>query len=236
MANFATPSGTVTLSPVALDGITFNGVNSYQFLSWTSSGPAAGPQTNWNVVGLSTIIWAGTGDTSHWTNVPNWSGTNITGGTVVSSGGASGNLQIQGLNLTANGPQAGSSIYIQSPAGTTVTGPDLGPASVLSLTLGSAGYALNELDLSAGNPLAVTGAGGTTINSSGYLNVGSGSMTTTTLSVAGTATVVAGGSLTATGNVNVASGGAERQRRDLCRPVAEHQRRHEHRQPGQRNG
>ena len=124
---------------IALDGnATLNGIESYTFLSWTTSGPAAGVQSNWAVGGASTITWAGTGNGVNWSNTANWSGVNVTGGTVqaVSTGGNTGYLEVSGLSAAANGPQAGSNVFIQSPAGATVTGPTA-TSSILSLTLGS---------------------------------------------------------------------------------------------------
>ena len=75
-------SGTQNLLAVPLDSTTLNGVHNYEFLSWTTSGPSAGLQTNWNINGASTITWAGTGDGLNWNNILNWNGSNVTGGTV----------------------------------------------------------------------------------------------------------------------------------------------------------
>ena len=60
-------------------------------------------------------------------------------------------LQVSGLSVMANGPQAGSSVFIQSAAGATVTGPP-GPTatSIGSLTLGSASGGPNVLNLGRG--------------------------------------------------------------------------------------
>ena len=125
--------------------------------------------------------------------------------------------------MAANGPQAGSNVYIQSPGGVSVMGPTAA-ASALSLTLGSASGSVNTLNLGTG-PISVTGPGGTTINAKGFLDVGAGSFQTTSLSIAGAASVGSGGSLAASSNGSVGSGGAESQRRQLrSRAVAEHQR------------
>ena len=101
---------------------------------------------------------------------------------------------------------AGSNIFIQAPAGVTVAGVPAS-ASVLSLTLGSASGGLNTLNLGPSGPLAVTGTAGTTVNATGVLNVGSGSLQTTSLASRGTTSVGSGGSLTASGSVNVSSPG-----------------------------
>ena len=67
---------------VPLDGsTTLNGSSTYTFLTY-ESGPAPGVQSNWNIVSAGAITWAGTGDTVHWDNIPNWSGVNASGGTV----------------------------------------------------------------------------------------------------------------------------------------------------------
>ena len=80
-------------------------------------------QSNWIVGGASPISWTGAADHS-WAGL-NWSGTNITGGTVtaVSNGLGGGTLEVSGLGLGSTGPAAGSNISIQSSTGATVTGP-----------------------------------------------------------------------------------------------------------------
>ena len=201
--NFGT--GSVNLLAIALDGGgTLNGSSTYTFLTY-ASGPGPGVQTNWNVGGASTITWAGTGDGVNWVNIPNWSGLNVSGGTVTAiATGGGGAFQVSGLSVVANGPQSGSNVCIQSPGGVTVTGP-AALASVRSLTLGSASGGLNTLNLGMGQ-LNVTGAAGTMVDPTGVLNVGS-SFQTTSLSIAGTTNVVLGGSLAISGAVAVSSPG-----------------------------
>ena len=83
-----------------------------------------------------------------------------------------------------------------------MTGP-ASAASINSLTLGlSSGSPNNELDLFTG-PLTISGNAGTMVNASGYLNLGSRTFTTTALSIAGSVSAAAGGSLTASGAVAV---------------------------------
>ena len=199
----------VNLQAVPLDGsTTFNGSSTYTFLTY-ASGPSPGVQTNWNVGGASTITWSGSGDMVHWDNAANWSGANASGGTVTAvliSG--SGALQVSGLSVVANGPQTGSSVVISSSAGATVTGP-AGIASVLGLTLGSAGGGPNTLNLSTGT-LSVTGGAGTTVNATGMLIVDGNNISTfqtTSLSVAGTTSVINGGTLLVSGAVKVSNPG-----------------------------
>ena len=113
------------LSPVPLDGgATLNGSSSYEFLSWTTSGPATGVQSNWNILAASTVTWAGTGDMVNWNNNLNWNGISVSGGTVTAvNNGGPGFLAVSGLSVGSTAPQPGSNVFIQSATGATVTGP-----------------------------------------------------------------------------------------------------------------
>ena len=77
-----TANGQLYLVPAALDSNTLNGSNSFQFLTWTGSGPAPGIQSNWTILGANIISWTGAADQSSWSNSGNWSGSNVSGGTV----------------------------------------------------------------------------------------------------------------------------------------------------------
>ena len=203
-----TASAAVNLQVLPQDAGTLNGSTSYTFLAWNGSGPASGTPANWTVSGANLISWTGASDQSTWGTTGNWGGWNVSGGTVQSvNNGTSGYLEVNGLNEAASGPIAGSNVLIQSSTGATVAGPSAA-TSVRSLTLGSGSGGVNTLNLGAGL-LAVTGtatgAAGTTVNATGLLNIGSGSLSTTSLSIAGSATVGPGGTLTASGAVNVNS-------------------------------
>ena len=215
-------NGTVNLAAIPLDGsTTLNGSSTYTFLTY-NAGPAAGLQSNWTIVNGDSIIWAGTGDGVNWGNIPNWSGMNASGGTVnaVSLGGGLFGLQVSGVSAVANGPQPGSSVVISNSAGATVTGPAGSAATNIgSLTLGFASGGPNVLNLGT-SPFNVTGLAGTTINATGVLNVGSrSSLSTISLKLpGGSASVVNGGTLTASGGrERQQSGHAERRQQQFHR-------------------
>ncbi len=197
-------TGALTLMPVALDNTTFNGSNNFPFLSWTTSGPAAGVQGNWSIFGPNIVTWTGAGDELNWSDSGNWSGSNVSGGTIqaVYNSGSSGPgyLEVNGLSITS-GLTSVSNAVIQNSTGVTVTCPSAA-TSVQGLSLGSGTGSLNTLNLSAG-PLCVTGPTGTTVNATGVLNIGSGTLQTTALSIAGSVSLGASGSLAASGAVNV---------------------------------
>ena len=197
-------TASLTLVPVSLDNNTLLGNSSYPFLSWTTSGPAAGVQSNWNITGPNIITWSGADDGVNWSDVANWNGLNLSGGlvraTYVSGSSGPGSLYAYNMGSGTAGPMAASNVFIQSPAGTTIAGPTAA-ASVLSLTLGSDSGGVNTLNLNVAG-LTVTGTAGTTVNATGVLNVGGVALQTTTLSIGGSATFN-GGSLTASGAVNV---------------------------------
>ena len=126
---------------------TLNGASTYTFLTY-NTGPALGVQPNWNIAGGSTITWAGTGDTVHWNNIPNWSGVNASGGTVKAV------PKRRPLRSPGQWPERGgqrSAVGLQcrhsEPRGATVTGP-AAPRASMSLTLGSASGGVNTLNLS----------------------------------------------------------------------------------------
>ena len=68
---------------------------------------------------------------------------------------------------------------LQSSVRGTVIGPP-NTASIASLTLGSGSGGQNMLNVGARQPLDVTGAGGTTVNTTGVLNISDGNTLTTT--------------------------------------------------------
>jgi autotransporter-associated beta strand protein len=193
-------SGTFNLLVTPLDVSTLNG-GTYTFLTY-NSGPYYGSPGNWNIVPLAPVQWAGVSP-GLWDLPGNWSGFTFSSmGSVISTGSA---LQIQGItaaDASVSGPVAAADVLIQASSAIRVTGP-ANAASVNSLTLGLTSGSLNELDLSSSGPLTVSGAAGTTVNASGYLNLSSGTLTTTALSIAGSASATSGGSLTASGAVAV---------------------------------
>ena len=198
----ATAAG-LNLQVVPLDG-TLSPSSSYEFLAWNTSGPTAGVKANWTVAGANLISWNGASDQATWGTTGNWSGWNVNGGSVVAvNNSGPGYLTVTGLSDAASGPIAASNVLIQSSTGAAVNGPTAA-ASVLSLTLGSNSGSPNTLALGNG-PLTVTGAAGMTVNATGVLNIGSGSLSTTALSIAGSTSLGAGGSLTASSGVNVNS-------------------------------
>jgi autotransporter-associated beta strand protein len=196
--------GALTLMPLSLDNTTFNGVNNFPFLSWTSIGPTAGVQSNWSIYGPNVVTWTGSGDGLTWSSSGNWSGSNVSGGTVQAmyNNGVSGSgyLEVNGLSLTS-GLVSVSNAYIQVSAGVTVAGPTA-MASVQGLTVGSTSGAANTLNFGLGI-INVTGPSGVLVNPTGILNLGNGSLQTTSLNLAGSMSVCGSGSLTTSGTMNV---------------------------------
>ena len=112
-------------------------------------------------------------------------------------------MQLQGAlaaAASASGPTPSANVYIQAPSGATVGGPALA-TSINSLTLGLFSGSLNELDLSNAGRLTITGPAGATVNPSGYLNLGGGTLSTTALTIAGSASAGSGSSLTVSGTL-----------------------------------
>ena len=208
VGTFSTPSGVVSLVPNPLDGTsTLNASSSYEFLSWTNGGPAPGVQSNWSLGGAATISWTSGDDHVNWSDPENWSGPNWGGQVVaVSDGGTTGELDAVGLSYGYSAPAATSTVLIQTNSGATVAGPT-SATFISSLTLGLSSGTLNELDINPLGPLTITGAAGTTVNATGYLNVGSGTVSTTSLSVAGSVAFATGGSLSASGGATVGNSG-----------------------------
>ena len=196
--------GTVNLMPVALDSTTLSSSGSFPFLAWTIGGPSPGVQSNWSVLGPNIITWTGAGDGLNWSTSGNWSGSNISGGTVEavynSGSTGAGYLDVNSLCITS-GLTSASNAVIQSSTGATVSGPSVA-ASVLGMTLGSGVGGLNTLNLGSG-PLSVTGPAGTVVNATGVLNLGNGTLQTTALSLAGTMNIGSSGSLTASAAATV---------------------------------
>jgi fibronectin-binding autotransporter adhesin len=206
-----TANGPLNLMPSAIDSDTFNGHNSFQFLTWTTSGPTPGVQSNWSVLGPNVISWTGAADQLNWSNSGNWSGSNVSGGTVqavyTSDLTGAGYLEVDGLSQSL-GLSPASNAVISSSAALAVAGPT-SPASVQSLTLGAGTGAANVLNLGAG-PLSVTGPAGTTINATGVLNVGSGTLESSALNISGTVNLSADSVLSVAGTANVNSLGVLR--------------------------
>jgi autotransporter-associated beta strand protein len=199
--------GTANLQINVLDAGTLAG-GRHTFLNWSSSGPAPGTQNNWNVVSAANATWAG-GSAGNWDTTANWSGYEVSGGTVVAVGTSNGPgaLQLQGATtslFSATGPTPASNAFIQQAGGANVNGP-AADTTIAGLTLGSTAGSANTLTLGTG-ALYVTGAAGATINPTGYLNLGGGSLWTTALalSAGGLVNVGSGGNLLVPGAVTVA--------------------------------
>ena len=194
----------MTLVPVSSDNSTFNGTTNFEFLTWAFNGPESGIQSNWTIYGSNIVTWTGSGDGLTWGSSGNWNGRNVTGGTVQAvydnGAGTSGRLEVDGLNVT-NGLISVSNAVVQVPTGVTIAGPTV-PAAVQGLTLGSSAGSANTLNLGPG-PLNVTGPNGTILNPTGVLNLASGTLQTTVLSVAGSLNVASSGSLVVSGAVNI---------------------------------
>jgi autotransporter-associated beta strand protein len=215
VTGLSTPSGSVNLLITAADGYTISG-GSNTFLYYANGPAASQQQTNWNIASTTNATWAVAG-AGPWDTHGNWSGYQVQNGQVWSNPAGTA-LQLVGATALAysdNGPTPVANVFIQQSTGATVAGPALA-TTVAGLTLGSSSGGVNELDLTSGGPLTVTGPA--TVNPTGRLNAAAGSLTTPVLSVAGTAnfgpassvalpsvTVTGAGQFTALGGGNIGS-------------------------------
>ena len=170
----AASSNGYTLNVIPLDTSTLTPSGSYSFLTFSGTGPAAGTLSNWTVASPNIAAWAG-GTDNNWTTTANWSGQQLAG-SVVATANALQLQDVSTLSYSSTGPTSLANVVIQLPGGAAVTGPAL-PTTVAGLTLGSASGSTNQLSLGAG---ALTVTGTATVGATGYLNVGSGTLTAAT--------------------------------------------------------